>query len=58
MASKNITKGPTNEFCIRESRRSFLFLNVDPIFSYLTLACGGYIIKKSPITIGIDVEST
>jgi len=32
-----------------------LFLNIIPISSYLTFVKGGYIIRISPIAIGIDV---
>ena len=43
---------------MRESRRTRQFLNTSPSSSYFTLARGGYIIRISPIAIGILVVPT
>jgi hypothetical protein len=56
MARKNISRGPMIQFSKRETPRIFVLLKTSPIFSYLTLAKGGYIIKISPMARGIFVE--
>jgi hypothetical protein len=56
MARKNISNGPIIQFNKRETPSILVLLKTSPIFSYLTLAKGGYIIKISPIARGIFVE--
>jgi hypothetical protein len=51
----NIRNGPIIQVIKRETKRSFRLLNIFVIFSNLTFANGGYIIKINPMAIGILV---
>jgi hypothetical protein len=57
-ASANMRIGPTSQFCTSERTRTFPFLKTSGNSSYRTLASGGYIIKTSPMAMGIDVVPT
>ena len=46
------------QFCVKDSRRIFLFLKTLPSSSYFTFAKGGYIMTISPIAIGMFVVPT
>ena len=50
--------GPITQFWTRESPSTFLFLKTSPISSYFTLAKGGYIMRISPMAMGILVVPT
>ena len=50
--------GPTIQFWTRESPRTFPFRKTRGSSSYRTFARGGYIIRMSPIAIGIEVVPT
>lgn len=58
IARKNITTGPIIQFIINDKVNNRLFWKTLPISSYLTRASGGYIIRISPMAIGIDVVPT
>ena len=46
------------QFCTRESPRTRQLRNTLPSSSYLTLASGGYIIRMSPMAMGMEVVPT
>jgi hypothetical protein len=54
-ARKNMTNGPTIQFCVSDKLSNLRFLNTKGIFSYFTFANGGYIIRIRPMAIGIFV---
>lgn len=55
MASINMSIGPKIQFKASEVPNTLVLRNNSPIFSYLTLASGGYIINISPMANGILV---
>src|SRR5688572_591247 len=55
MAKRNINTGPITQFSSNEMPSILVFLSTSPIFSYRTLASGGYIISISPMAKGIFV---
>jgi len=55
MAKINMSTGPIIQFSTKDRESTFVSLNTLPIFSYLTLASGGYIIRINPIASGIFV---
>jgi hypothetical protein len=55
MASINMSTGPIIQFNTRDRVSTLVSLNTLPIFSYLTLARGGYIMRINPIASGIFV---
>ena len=57
-ARTNIRTGPTIQFWTSDRPRTFVSLNTLCSSSYRTFASGGYIIRMSPIAIGIDVVPT
>ena len=57
-ASANIRIGPTTQFWTRDSPRTFPLRKTRGSSSYRTFASGGYIIRMSPIAIGIEVVPT
>ena len=57
-ASANIRIGPTTQFWTSESTRMRRCWKTRPISSYFTFASGGYIIRISPMAMGMDVVPT
>ncbi len=57
-ARRNISTGPTTQFWTTERPSTFLSRKTSPSSSYRTFASGGYIIKISPMAMGIDVVPT
>jgi hypothetical protein len=55
IARANMRIGPIIQFCTSDRPRILKFLNTLPSSSYLTFARGGYIIRISPIAIGMLV---
>ncbi len=55
MASTNISMGPIIQFNINDAVSTLVSLNTSPMFSYFTLANGGYIMSIKPIANGILV---
>lgn len=51
----NMSAGPKIQFMASEVPSTLVLRNTSPIFSYLTLASGGYIISISPMASGIWV---
>ena len=54
----NIRTGPTIQFWTSDRPRTFVSLNTVWSSSYRTFASGGYIMRISPMAIGIDVVPT
>ncbi len=54
-ARANIRIGPMTQFWTRERARTRVFLKTSPSSSYFTLASGGYIIRMSPMAMGMFV---
>jgi hypothetical protein len=50
--------GPITQFWISESAKTFTLRNTWGNCSYFTLASGGYIIRISPMAMGMLVVST
>jgi len=57
-ASANIRRGPISQFWASDRPRIFQSRKTRPISSYFTFARGGYIIRMSPIAIGMFVVPT
>ena len=57
-ARTNIRTGPTIQFWTSDRPSTFVFRNTVCSSSYRTFASGGYIIRMSPIAIGIEVVPT
>ncbi len=57
-ASANIRIGPTTQFCTSESASTLPLRKTSGSSSYRTLASGGYIIRMSPMAMGIEVVPT
>jgi hypothetical protein len=55
IARENISTGPIIQFCTRERPRILKFWKTPPSSSYFTFANGGYIIRISPMAIGMFV---
>ena len=57
-ARANIRTGPTIQFWTSDKPSTLVFWNTFPSSSYFTFASGGYIMRMSPMAIGIDVVPT
>ena len=55
MASTNIRIGPITQFCTSDNPSTFQSRNTSPSSSYFTLASGGYIMRISPMAMGMFV---
>ena len=57
-ARTNMRTGPTIQFWTRDRPRTLELRNTGPISSYRIFARGGYIIRMSPMAMGMDVVPT